>query len=181
MKIKQELEGNNNVQVGVNYGKIVQAKKIIKKIEVVHDADVHISDAEAKQLKDKVDEIVELRSKVEGKDKSYCYKRVYNELYNHFNIPSYKLLPKNQFDEAIKWFDKQKVYRYRPKLRNVDNNEYRKQLYKSIHAKANQLKWGNEELYNFINDFLLPKVRITSLTEMSDTRLKKIYNKLFSK
>ena len=181
MKVKQKLEGNNNVQVGINYGEVVHTEKLIRRVEVIHDSNLHISDAEAKLLKDKVDEIVELRSQTEGKEKTYCYKRVYTELYNHFNITSYKLLPKNQFDEAIKWFDKQKAYRYRPKLRKVNNEEYRKQLYKSIHAKANQLGWDNETLYEFINVFLQPKVYITSLKDMSDTRHKKVYNKLFSR
>ena len=109
------------------------------------------------------------------------YRRLNINLTQYCNITSYKLLPKNQFDEAIKWFDKQKAYRYRPKLRKVNNEEYRKQLYKSIHAKANQLGWDNETLYEFINVFLQPKVYITSLKDMSDTRLKKVYNKLFSR
>lgn len=181
MKIKQEVNGNNNTQIGVNYGDIIETKKVIKHINIIHDEKLYITDGQAKQLRDKINEIADLRSKASNEDKSKCYKYVYNELYNHYDISSYKLLPKEKFEEAIKWLDKQKAYRYRPKLRKADNEEYRKQLYKSIHSKATQLGWSSEELYSFINDYLQPKNLIKSLKEMSDARLKKVYDKLFSK
>lgn len=181
MEIKQKTIGKNNIQIGVNYGDVIETKKVVKHINVIHDDEYHIADGQAKQLRDKVDEIADLRSKANSEDKSKCYKHVYNELYKHFNISSYKLLPKEKFEEAIQWLNKQKAYRYRPQLRKTDNEEYRKQLYKSIHSKATQLGWSNNELYSFINVYLQPKILINSLKEMSDTRLKKVYDKLFSK
>ena len=32
MKVKQKLEGNNNVQVGINYGEVVHTEKLIRRV-----------------------------------------------------------------------------------------------------------------------------------------------------
>lgn len=178
-KNKQQIKGSNNVQIGVNHGDIIHTEKVIRKTEVIHDNNIHISDAQAIQLRTKIDDIVKLRCKIDNTEMSIMYRKVYRELYAYFSISSYKLLPKDRFEEAIKWFDKQKAFKYRPKLRTVDNEEYRKQLYTSIHAKANQLGL-NDKLYQIINELFNPKKPISSLTELSDTRLKKVYTKIFS-
>lgn len=143
-KLEQDITGNRNIQIGINNGDIVYTNRIIKKVEVVYDPDLHISSIQAKILREKINEVVELRAIVEQKEKSTIYKKVYGELYNHFNIESYKSLPKEQFDEAVKWLSQQNAYRYRPKLRKIDNDEYRKQLYKAIHAKANFIPKGTK-------------------------------------
>ena len=83
------------------------------------------------------------------------------------------------YEDAIKWLDKQ-IAIYRPKLKNVDNEQYRKDMYKSIHSKATELQLSHDELYLFINDLLQPRNLISSITELSNTRLKKVYDKLFT-
>lgn len=177
-KNKQQIEGNNNIQIGVNHGDIIHTEKIIRKTEVIHDSNTHISDAQAKEIRDRVKKIAEEKAG-ERRYTSAPYGLVYGTLYNRYGITKYTLLPKDKYEDAIKWLDKQ-IAIYRPKLKNVDPEQYRKDMYKSIHAKANELKFSHEELYLFINDYLKPKKAITSLKELSDTRLKKIYTKLFS-
>lgn len=179
-KNKQQIEGNNNIQIGVNHGDIIHTERIIKKTEATPDPIIHISEDQAFTIKEKVNELVSLRCKVEDEEKSKIYAKVYVGFREHFRITGYKFLPKDRFEEAIRWFELQKVLKYRPKLRKADNEEYRKQLYKSIHAKANELKMSREDLYILINDLIVPKNPITSLKELSDIRLKKVYNKIFS-
>lgn len=67
MKVKQKLEGNNNVQVGINYGEVVHTEKLIRRVEVIHDSNLHISDAEAKLLKEKLTKLLNCVPKQKGK------------------------------------------------------------------------------------------------------------------
>lgn len=179
-KNKQQIAGNNNIQIGVNHGDIIHTERIIRKIAAIPDANIHISEEQAFKIQERVNELVTMMGKVEDAPKTTLYAKVYGGFKRYFQITGYKFLPKDKFNEAMRWFDQQKVLKYRPKLKKADNDEYRKDYYKSIHAKANELKFSREELYQFINDFLKPKSPISSLKELSDARLKKVYIKIFS-
>ena len=90
---------------------------------------------------------------------------------------SNKLLPKDKFDDAIKWLDKQ-IAIFRPGLKKSDNEQWRKDMYKSIFAKARQF---NIDIYEFATEVLELKKPIDSLKELNDTKLQKLYDKIFSK
>lgn len=175
-KNKQQIEGNNNIQIGVNHGDIIHTEKVIRKTEVIHDSNTHISDAQAKEIRDRVKKIAEEKAG-ERRYISAPYGLVYGTLYNRYGITKYTLLPKDKYEDAIKWLDKQ-IAIYRPKLKNVDPEQYRKDMYKSIHARANQL---NIDIHEFAITALDLKKPISSLKELSDTRLKKLYTRLYSK
>ena len=175
----QKIEGNNNIQIGVNHGDIIYAEKIIKKTEAIPDPNIHISEEQAFKIQEKVNELVTLMSLVEDASKKVLYTKAYGEFKHYFHITGYKFLPKDKFDEAMRWFDQQKVLKYRPKLKKVDNKIYRNLYYKSIHSKATELNWNHDTLYQFINQTLCLKTPISSIKELSDTMLKKIYEVLF--
>lgn len=168
--IKQNIEGNNNLQVA---GDFIKTEKVVRKTEVIHDKNEHITDAQAKEIKDRIQKIAESRSK----ESKYSFPQAYKALYDKFHITSYKLLPNSKYETAIKWLDKQ-IAIFRPKLKKVDNDQFRKDMYKSIHAKARQL---GLDIHDFAFTALDLKNPITSLTELSDTRLQKLYTKLFTR
>jgi hypothetical protein len=170
-KINQRITGNNNIQVGGDY---ISTNRLIKKTEVIHDSDMYITDSQAKEIRDRIHKIAESRAG-ENKFKNAPYGQVFNSLYNRYSITKYTLLPKEKFDDAIKWLNKQ-VAIYRPKLKKIDNEQYRKDMYKAINAKANQI---GVEVHDFANEKLGLKKPITSLKELSDARLGKLHAKLF--
>jgi hypothetical protein len=92
--VKQEIWGCNNVQVAGDY---IITGKIVRKTEVIHNADFHITDAQAKEIRDIVQKIAEPRK---------SYQNAYGALYNKYKITSYKLLPKDKYEDAIKWLKK---------------------------------------------------------------------------
>jgi hypothetical protein len=167
--IENVIVGNNNIRV---YGNYINTDRISQNTKVMHDPDKHITNAQAKEIRDRVQKIAESRSR----ESKYSFPRAYIALHNRYNITSYELLSKDQYEDAIKWLDKQ-IAIYRPKLKKVDNEQYRKDMYKSIHARANQL---NVNIHEFASSALELKNPISSLTELSDTRLKKLYRKLYS-
>jgi hypothetical protein len=184
--IKQKSKGNNNLQIAVNQGTVIKTDKIIKKNEVVTNPDIHISQENAKQILDTVGEIVEINEKA-GKfktpsDKGKFFAQTWTSFKNRFNVTSYHLLPKENFDEALSWLKKQIAYEHRPKLRQNNNQQWKKDVYGAIYAKAqNELGLDKEGLYKFAFDKLKLKEPITSLKDLSDVRLNKLYKMVYSK
>ena len=166
-KNQQTIIGNNNIQIAGD----VKTEKVVYKTEVIYDKDLHITDEQAKIIKDRITKIAQEKS-----GSPYAYKDAYKSLYNKFGITSYKILPKEKYDEAIEWLNKQ-IAMNRKGLRKNDPEQWRKDMYKSIHTRANEL---SIEIHSFATSVLQSKKPITSLTELSDTRLKKLYEKLFS-
>jgi hypothetical protein len=99
---------------------------------------------------------------------------------NKFNVTHYALLPKDQFDDAIKWIQKQ-IAINRQKLRKPDNEKWKTQIYSSIWAKARERGMDKPQVYDYAEKVLSLKKPISSLKELSDTRLKKLYTKLYGK
>ena len=166
--IKQSIIGNNNIQVGGD----IKTERIIHKIEVVYDNDVHISSEQALEIRD---HIQKLASELSGNRNGFSL--AYNTFYKHFKITSYKTLPKERFNEAIEWLNQQ-IAINRNKLKKNNPEQWRKDMYKSIHARANQL---GIDIHGLANEVFKPKKQILSLSDLSDLRLKKLYQVVFSK
>lgn len=184
-KITQKSKGNNNLQIALNQGTVIKTDKVVRKNEVVTNPDIHISQEKAKQILDTVGEIVEINEKA-GKfrtsaDKGKFFAQTWTSFKNRFNVTSYHLLPKEKFDEALSWLKKQIAYEHRPKLRQNNNQQWKKDIYGAIYAKAqNELGLDKEGLYKFAFDKLKLKEPISSLKDLSDTRLNKLYKMVYS-
>lgn len=185
IKVTQKSNGNNNLQIGVNQGTVIKTERVTKKNEVIINPKIHITQEQAKQIYDSVNEIVEINEKA-GKfktsaDKGMFFAQTWTSFKNRFNVTSYHLLPKEKFNEALSWLKKQIAYKHRPKLRKVNNAEWKKAVYGAIYAKAqNELRMDKLALYEFASEKLKLKFPITSLKELSDARLKKLYQIMFS-
>jgi Putative DNA-binding domain/ORF6C domain len=183
--IKQKAKGQKIQQIGQNFGKIINTDKVQNVTEVIYEPTLHITDQQAKQIKDKVDEIVSINDKA-GKfktteSKSKFYAKTWSDLKNKFSVTKYTLLPKEKFDNCLDWLQSQIAYKHRPKLRSQNNEEWKKQMYSSIYAKAqNDFKMDKIELYKYTQNKLKLDKPITSLKDLSDVKLKKLYQHIFS-
>jgi len=184
-RINQKAKGKDILQVGVNSGTIIKTNKVTRKNEIKPNPDIHISEQQAKQIKEKIDEIVLLNEdarKIKNQnDKKRFYKQTWNSFYQRFNLTSYKMLARDEFEEAIKWLQKQIAFEHRPKLRKRNNEKWKNSLYSAIYAKSkNNLGMDKEDLMNYAFEKLELKKPISSLKELSDTRLNKLYRYIFS-
>ncbi len=166
-KTRQTIIGNYNIQVAGN----LVTKKIVHTTEVKYDEAKYITDEQAKTIRDF---IMKIASEKTGDKQSY--RHTYNSFYNKFKITKYQLLPKDRFEEAIIWL-KQQVAMNRSSLKRVDPDKWRKEMYKSIHARANEL---NINIHDYATEVLNTKTPVLSLTDLSDARLQKLYDKLYS-
>lgn len=186
INIRQKSKGNNSIQIGINQGTIIKTQKVTKKNEVVTNPEIHISQEQAKQILDKINEIVEINEKAglfkSTKDKGIFFSQTWTSLKNKFNVTSYHLLPKERFDEVMTWLKKQIAYEHRPKMRKGNNQEWKKSIYTAIYAKAQkELGMDKEGIYQIAYEHLNLKQPISSLKELSDTRLNKLYKFIISR
>ena len=179
-EINQNITGDNNVQVGVNNGQIIHTKKVKKVTEVLHTPGLHITDSQAKKIKDKITEIADMVA-TKGGVKATIFKQEYRAFYNQFDCTSYKTLPIDQFDNAILWLSKRTGYKGIKALRTGDTPEWRKKHYTGIYARSKQLGMDKVEMLIFAQDKLELKEPLASIKELSDTRLKKLYTLVMSK
>ena len=133
-----------------------------------------ISDAQAKQIKDKVEEMA---TSVSKEKVSAEFRKIWTWLKDQLNVSAYQLIAKEDFNEAMKLLSRYNASYYRGKLKKTDNDVYRKKMYGAIHARAKEL---NIDIHSFATGVLKLKKPLISLTELSDTRLKKLYDKVFS-
>lgn len=167
-KIKQEILGNNNTQVAGDY---IVTPKYTTKVEVMYDPNLHISDAEARMIVEKINEVVDVLSK-NNTDKKKLYPQIYNALKTKFHCNKYSLIPKGEFNNAIKFLSKYKGINFsKSKLTQLQ----RVDRYKAIHAKCHELNISDSTMHQLINDYLSHKKTYNSLTELSDTSLNKVY------
>ncbi|MDV3472648.1 hypothetical protein CMU02_14810 [Elizabethkingia anophelis] len=185
IEIKQSAKGKRVQQIGQNFGRIINTEKVQNVTEVLYDKESHISDQQAKQIKDKVDEIVSIHDKA-GKfktsdNKGKFYAVTWSSIKNRYGVTKYTLLRKEDFEDCMKWLQTQIASIHRPILRKHNNSEWKNSMYSSIYAKSrNEWNMDRQQLFKFVEEKLDLKKPITSLKDLSDVRLKKLYNILFS-
>jgi hypothetical protein len=183
--IKQQAKGKNVQQIGQNFGKIISTEKVQHVTEVLYDKDVHITDQQAKLIKDKVDEIVQIHDSAgkfkDSASKGKFYAGTWSGIKNRYSITKYTLLPKDSFEDCMKWLQSQIASKHRPILRKHNNVAWKNAMYSSIYTKSrNDRGLDKEGLYNFAYEKLKLKQPIDSLKNLSDVNLKKLYGLLFS-
>ena len=166
MEKTQTISGNNNIQVAGDY---IVTEKIVKRTKATPDYNIHISDQQAKAIADKVKEIATKNPN------QNLFRKLYGLLKDRYGVASYHFIPKEQFEDAMKYLSKYNAAVVRKGLREVDKKTYRKEQYQAIHAKATELHISHDELYAIINAYLKHKNQYQSLTQLSDFALRKVY------
>jgi hypothetical protein len=186
IEINQKAVGKNIQQIGQHFGNVIHTNRFQQKTEVLYEPSLYITDQQAKQIKDKIDEIVDIHDKAgkfktrEGKSKFYA--QTWQSLRNRFGVTKYTLLPKNEFEECMKWLQSQIAFKHTPILRRSNNPEWKNKRYGAIYAKArNDWRMDKEEVYEFAFQKLKLKQPISSLKDLNDTKLNKLYKILFEK
>lgn len=176
---QQKAKGNNITQIGINEGIInIKMEKLKNENNVSPNPEYHISGEQAIQIKTHIDKIVELNENAgkfkKKEDKGKCYRKTWNSFYDNVGVTSYLILPKEKFDEAIKWLQQQEAIQ-KPKLRRTNNDEWRKKNYSAIWSKLRELGLEREKAYEIANERLILKQPISSLKDLGEQNLEKLY------
>ncbi|OBW98141.1 hypothetical protein [Gallibacterium genomosp. 1] len=171
-KKSNSIKGDNNIifmdNQSVNLNLNVSPPRTTVKIQKNHS---HIDDSTTYKIKEIVDHLVE-KEVASGMSTQQAYAKWYGALKKRYRVTSYTLIPAYLGNEAISWLQQQSAIK-RSKISKNNNKLYRNELYSAIYARVNNLGLSKGELYNIaFNKF---NKRISSLTQLSDVSLKRLY------
>ncbi len=173
--IVQTVSGKGNMVAGRDLN---VARKITRRNEVIPDAGGrHITGQEAFKIKAEIRKYTDLMKEA-GLDPNPS--GVWNRLYKHFQIASYREVPAGCVEEAIKIIQVE-IAKSRPKVRKRNPDAWRKQFYTAIWAASKQLGMGKEDVYRFANEQLGPRKPINSLKDLTQKQLQGLDRKLKAK
>jgi hypothetical protein len=98
---------------------------------------------------------------------------VHAMLQRRFQVPSYLLIPRERFGDALSFLRQQRAIR-RSRLRTDDPVAYANDFYRAIFAGARELGWDGEQVYRFATEKLTLKNPLTSLKELGSVQLKSL-------
>jgi len=96
---------------------------------------------------------------------------VHSMLQRHFQVPSYLLIPRERYRDALSFLNQQRAI-HRSRLREHDPVAYANDLYRSIFAGARELGWDGGQVYQFAAEKLTLKGPLVSLKELGPVQLK---------
>jgi hypothetical protein len=168
----QSVSGHHNIVAGrdinINKREIIRAS--------VTPGPQHITEAQAKRLKD----LVEKAAQIEidgGSPSGKVYSKWWSELKNRYRVATYHLIPRSQGDDAIKWLQ-MRVAMLRPKLRRTNPSAWRAEHFTAIWSKARELEMSKGEVYSLIGRRL--NLQVVSLKKLGELNLKHAYNIMMS-
>lgn len=175
--IKNNIIGNNNTQIKTD--KLIVTQKVVNKRQSPPRDETNITEEQSFIIKQLIDEIVDAiyNSKKTKKDKKYIYPEVWKFFKAKFKITEYKKLNINDFDNAVKYLKQQKaIYTGKPKYAKEKNSEFRKEMYKAIHALINELEWSNDKYREYLHN----NYGVLSSKDLDDKKLKNFKDRLQS-
>lgn len=171
-----EIKGDGNI-VG-NHNTVIKTRKVVRKtVNKIQPGPEHISPAQARKLQNAVSKLVEIGLKSSDRSENQLYAAWYKKLKNRYDTNSYLLIPAESFDEALSWLQ-QHAAMNRPKLRRADPQSWRNEHYKAIYARAGELGLSKGQVYGLLLDKM--GLRVTSLKQLSDKSLKRLYNIIYT-
>lgn len=174
--ISQTVTGDHNILAGRDV--FVNTRPPKPRITVVSTED-HIDSAQQFEIKRLIDVLVEMEMATGNRPSAQAlYAAWWSKFKRRFKVPKYSLLPKDRYEEAIVWL-RQQGGMLRPRLRRSNNQVWRKVHYKGIWARARQLGLSNDDVHEIAS--ALAGKKISSLTELGERLLKRLYQNLYSR
>lgn len=176
-------KGDYNTQIGINQGHININPKINKITKVQPNSQDHISQEQARNISEIVKDIIiilEGSGKINNKEERSKAFAEWNGKFNRkFKITTRTMLPKEDYKEALSWIRKQHGMQI-SKLRRTDNPAWRNKRYTGIYSKLGELNLPQETAKEIANSIFKLKNPITSLKELGEQNLEKLYKKVMS-
>ena len=169
--VKQTVIGDGNVVAG---GNLIQTKKVVQK-NVTQPGPQHITEEHAYEIKRLIDELSQIDV---DSGRADSHRHWYSWMYGKFKVTSYKTVPVEKYESVMSWLRQQRAIN-RPKLRRPANDKWRDQLYGSIYGRWRQLGYEKAAIYNFAFERLELDAPISSLKELGEQNLKRLYDIVF--
>lgn len=161
-----EVGGRGN-RVQVAGRDLIHTEKIVRRNTITPD-ERHLTIEQRDRLRDVVADLAE---RLVGPNGRGGISAVHAMLQRRFQVPSYLLIPREQFDDAMSFLRQQRAI-HRSRLRHRDPVAYANDLYRAIFAGARELAWDGGQVYRFAAERLVLKRPMASLKELGPIQLK---------
>ncbi len=146
---------------------LIRTEKIIRRNTITPD-ERHLTIAQRDRLREVAGE---LAVRLAGANGRGGIAAVHAMLQRHFQVPSYLLIPRERYNDALSFLSQQRAI-HRSRLRDHDPVAYANDLYRAIFAGARELGWSGERVYQFAAEKLSLKSPLASLKELGPVQLK---------
>ncbi|HWA08324.1 MAG TPA: hypothetical protein VG838_02540 [Opitutaceae bacterium] len=146
---------------------LIRTEKIVRRNTITPD-ERHLTIVQRDRLREVADE---LAGRLPGAHGRGGIAAVHAMLQRHFGVPSYLLIPRERYEEALSFLARQRAI-HRSRLRACDPVAYANDLYRAIFAGARELGWDGERVYRFAAEKLPLKGPVASLKELGPVQLK---------
>jgi hypothetical protein len=154
-------------RVQVAAGNIINTEKTVRKNVITPD-ERHLSGEQKERLQPLINE---LATRLAGEDGKPNYKKVHAMLQRHFDVTSYLLIERGDFDQAAAFLREQRAIN-RSRLRSRNPVAYKNDFFRGIWSRARELGWDKPRVYEFALARLSLKKAIFSLKELGPIQLK---------
>jgi hypothetical protein len=161
--------GGRGHRVQVAGRDIINAEKHLQKNIITPD-ERHLSGEQKAKLQPLIKELAE---RLAGENGAPDYRGVHVRLQRHFNVTSYLLIERADFEGAVKFLKQQRAIN-RSRLRRRNPDAYRNDFFRAIWARAGNLGWMDASVYAYAEQRLALKQPIRSLKQLGPNQLKSL-------
>lgn len=171
-RVAVTVEGTRN-QVNVAGGDLTVTSRVVRRNVITPD-DRHLAREQRSRLRTLIHD---LAARLVGTASQPNLPAVHAMLQRRFDVPSYLLIPRERYPEALAYIQHELVIR-RSILRRRDPGKFRQELFRSIYARTGELGWSREKLYRFATERLALRSSITSLKQLTPDQLRSLADRL---
>lgn len=171
-RVAVNVEGTRN-QVNVAGRDLTVTSRVVRRNVITPD-DRHLAREQRSRLRSLIHD---LAARLGGTANEPNLPAVHAMLQRRFDVPSYLLIPRERYPEALAYLQHELVIR-RSILRRRDPGKFRLELFRSIYARAGELGWSREKLYRFAAERLELRSSITSLKQLTPDQLRSLVDRL---
>ena len=128
----------------------------------------HLTPEQCERIREMAGEVA---NRLAGADGRTNFAAVYRMLQRRYQVASYLLIPRGQFDHALAFLKRQRAI-HRSRLHQRNPMAYQNDFYRSIFAGAGELGWERSTVYRYAGEKLHLKRPIASLKELGPLQLK---------
>lgn len=148
---------------------VISTNRVLQRIAITPD-ERHITAEQREQIKAVIGE---LAVRLAGEDGRPNFAAGHRMFQRRFGVPSYAVLPRERFDEALQFLKRQRAA-FRANLRRRNPVMFATDLHRAIFARAGELGWSRDAVYAFAREKLGLGRSVKSLRELGPHQLSRL-------
>lgn len=166
------VEGSGN-EVKVAGRDLIVAERHVRRVAITPD-ERHLMHEQRRRLLEVIHELAARLAPPSGRPNLAA---VHAMLQRRFDVPSYLLIPRERYAEALAFLEQQRAIR-RSALRRRDPVAFRRDLFRAIFSRATELGWSRDRVHEFARERLQLKQPLTSLKQLGPQQLRTLVERM---